>query len=328
MKKERGSMTEHFTNPAAVRGMRSRFAWQASAFSYLLVLLAAGFWATLGIFYKTLISTYGLPPLAIVFWRALIAAIALFLFLFTSRKDLLHIPRRDWPFFLFFGLIGVAAFYTIYVNAVALTGMGVAAVLMYTAPVWVTLLSVLFLGERLDGRKILALSLAVAGGALVGRVYDLDGVRLNQIGLLAGIGAGLGYGLYILFSKAAAQRRYNPWTTLAYALGLGALFLLPLQSAADLTRVLTNPPILVWLFGIGLLPTLGGGLAFNAALQRLPASNASIVATLEPVIATVLGWAIFAERLDALQILGGALIGSAVILLQLRTNNSLGRDHG
>lgn len=288
----------------------------SSSAGYLLVLVAAGFWATLGLFYKTLMGAYGFSPLAVVFWRCGIASLALFLALARRGERTLRVSGRDWPFFLLFGLIGVAAFFYVYIYSISLAGMGVAAVLMYTAPAWVALFSAAFLGERMNRRKACALALAVAGAALVGKVYHLAGARLNLAGLATGLGAGIGYACYILFSKTAAQRGYSPWATLAYALGLGALFLLPLQDLRELQRAIANPAIVAWLLAVGLVPTLGGGLAFNAALQSIPASNASILATLEPVIATLLGSAAFGERLGAWQIAGGLLIGSAVALLR------------
>jgi len=311
---------------------------------YGLALVAASLWATLGLFYHRL-ETHGLPRLTIVFFRAAIAALILFLALGwpfgfalrqacperrqrscrsrraqglaqdRRRRGWLKLERRDWLLFVSLGLVGVAAFYVVYIHAIGLTGMGVAAVLMYTAPAWVTLISVLFLKERLSGLKVGALLLACAGCALVGRVYDLDSVRLNLLGILAGLGAGLTYGLYTIFSKVA-QRRHTAWTTLAYALGLGALFMLPLQPLADVVHALTAPPIIFWLLMLGLVPTLVGGVAFNAALRRIPASNASIVATLEPAIAALLGWAFLGERLEAMQLLGAGLISVAVVVLQ------------
>jgi len=146
-------------------------------------------------------------------------------------------------------------------------------------------------------------------------VYDLAGVRLNLLGILAGLGAGLTYGLYTIFSKVA-QRDYTAWTTLVYALSLGTLFMLPWQDWADLGRALASPSALLWLFLLGLVPTLGGGLAFNEALRLVPASSASIIATLEPAIATILGWAFLGERLELLQLVGAGLILSAVVILQ------------
>lgn len=283
---------------------------------YGLVLLAAGLWGTIGLFYTALMNRYRLPALEVIFWRALIASAALFLIQGVRQRQALLIRRRDWPLFLGFGLLGVAGFYAIYIQAIALTGMGVAAVLMYTAPAWVTVFSLFLFGERLTARKIGALGLAVSGCALVGRAYDLAGVRLNLTGLLAGLGAGLGYGCYILFGKAASQRHYSAWTTMAYALGLGALCLLPLQEMESLRRTVGSLPTLGWLLVMGLVPTLGGAVAFNAGQHYLPASNASIIATLEPVIAAFLGWAVLGETLEGGQIAGASLILGAVVLLQ------------
>lgn len=283
---------------------------------YGLVLLAAALWATLGLFYKGLAAS-GLPLLTIVFFRAGVAALILFLILLWRDRDSLRLSGRDVLFFLAFGLVGVAAFYGVYIHAIDRAGMGVAAVLMYTAPIWVSLYSLLFLGERWTLRRGAALLLAVAGCALVGRAYDPTGIRLNGPGILAGLGAGLTYGAYTLFSKVA-QRRHTAWATLAWALGIGALFLLPLQSPSVLAGVLAHPSTLFWLMMLGVVPTLGGGLAFNLGLRRVPASNASIIATLEPVIAAVLGWAVWGERMEGPQMVGAALVLAAVVLLQPR----------
>lgn len=67
------------------------------------------------------------------------------------------------------------------------------------------------------------------------------------------------------------------------------------------------------------MPTLGGGLAFNLGLRRVPASNASIVATLEPVIAAALGWAVWGERMEWPQVVGAGLVLGAVVVLQRKT---------
>jgi len=286
---------------------------------YGLALVAAGLWATLGLIYHRL-ESYGLPRLTIAFFRALVAALILFPILGWRQPRWLRVERRDWLLFTALGLFGVAAFFVVYIYAIALTGMGVAAVLMYTAPAWVTLISAVFFEEPLDRLKVGALLLACVGCALVGRVYDLDSVRLNWWGILAGLGAGLTYGLYTIFSKVA-QRRYTSWGTLAYALGLGVLFMLPLQSPASVARALTEPAVLLWLAVLGIFPTLVGGVAFNAALRRVPASDASIVATVEPAIAALLGWACLGEQLEGLQLLGAGLILAAVVTLQRRIGN-------
>jgi drug/metabolite transporter (DMT)-like permease len=108
----------------------------------------------------------------------------------------------------------------------------------------------------------------------------------------------------------------RPGPLMPVALGLGFSPLAP--SKADGITPFSGQPTNDGLVGQpGYVPTLGGGLAFYAGLQRLPAVITSIMATLEPVVATTLGWIIFSERLDLPQIISGRLVVGSVILVQL-----------
>lgn len=284
------------------------------AVGYAQVMGAAALWATLGLFYTGFIDVYGVPPLGVAFYRAILGFTLLLLVLMIARPRWLRIAARDLPLFALFGLLGVAAFFITYVYAIHLTGMAVAVVLMYTAPAWVTVIAWRLFGEGLGRVKLVALGLAFGGCALVARVTDPSQIRLNLLGVLCGLGAGLTYGLYTIFNKIAV-RRYSPWTVMLYALGFGALFLLPLQSAA-VFRPLRQPALIFWLLMLAIGPTLGAALLHSMSLQRLPASVVSIVATLEPAIATALAWLFLGERLGVDQILGGVFILSGVLLLQ------------
>jgi DME family drug/metabolite transporter len=281
---------------------------------YVLVLVAATLWATLGIIFKALINDYGLARITIAFFRASLPAVILFAALALRQPRSLCIAARDVPFFIAFGLFGIAAFYISYITAIDLAGVSVAAVLLYTAPAWVAAISAIFLGEPLTKRKVVAVALATIGCALVARVYDLRGLQLNWLGILAGLSAGLSYALYSVFNKAGL-RQYDGWTVLAYGLLFGAVFLAPLQSLPLLVDALRQPGAVVWLLALALGPTLGSGLAFNAGLRYAPVSSASIVATLEPVIASLLAFAVLGERLDPGQLFGGVLILVAVVSL-------------
>lgn len=282
---------------------------------YVLALTAAVLWATLGLFY-THLAGHGLSLITIVFLRAGIGAVLLFLyFVATGQRRRLVFERRDWPLMVGLGFFAVALYYT-YASAISLAGMGVAAVLMYTAPAWVTLMGLVLRGERMSWRKAAALVLAGAGCALVGKVYDLTNLRLNLPGILAGLATGLAYAIYIVLSKIV-QQRYGPWTVLFYALAFGSVMLAPLQSVATHAGTLATMPAPVVLLGLAIIPTLGGGAAFNAALGELPASEATILGTLEPAVAALLGWAFLGERVAGLQMVGAALILGAVVVLQV-----------
>ena len=288
---------------------------------YGLILVAAALWGALGIIFKALISDYGLSRITIAFFRAFLSAAILFAALAFRRPSLLHIAARDVLFFAAFGLFGIAAFYSVYVTAIDLAGMSVSAVLLYTAPAWVALISAVFLGEKITPVKLVAVMLAMAGCALVARVYDVRGLRLNGLGILAGLGAGLTYALYSVFNKVGL-RRHDGWTVLAYGLLAGSVFLAPLQSPELLAAALRQPGAVAWLLVMAVGPTLGAGLSFNAGLRYVQVSSASVVATLEPVIASLLAFTFLHERLDLAQLMGGGLILAAVIFLTRASSSS------
>lgn len=286
---------------------------------YLLVWLAAALWAGLGPIYKLLMG-FGIPPLTVVTFRAALAALILAGWTLARQRSLggLRIAREDWPLMLSYGAIGIACFYAAYIYAVQLTGVAVAVVLMYTAPAWVALIAWWRLGEGMDGPRALALLCALAGCVLVAQAYDPTALRLNAMGVLCGLGSGLGYGLYSVFNKLAL-RRYVPTTVQFYGFAIGTGFLALSQSPASLLMPLRSPWLLGGLVLMAIGPTLGGGLAYAAGVRRLPVSVASLVATLEPALATLFGYLLFGEVLRPGQWIGACLILAAAILLRPST---------
>lgn len=274
---------------------------------YVLVGLAACLWGTLGLFFRTLHDGYGLSALTVAFLRAGIAALVLTPTVLVVRPTLLRVSRKDLVFFLFYGLAGVAAFYFLYVQAVIQTSVTTAVVLLYTAPAFVTLMAWRAWGEPLTRQKILALSVAFAGCALVARAYDPAQLRLNVLGLVLGLGAGFTYALYTVLSKSALRQHAN-WTALTYALLFGTLFLAPLQSPAGFAPLTHSVGAWLVLLGLAVGPTLGSLMLYNAGLEKVPASNASLVAMLEPVVASGLAFMFLGERLEPLQWMGGAMV--------------------
>jgi len=288
---------------------------QAAQRGYLLVLTAACLWATIGLFYRGLVDDYGLSRQAVVAFRAGIAAVALLIGLAVGRPALLRIKLRDLPFFLAFGAIGVAGFYLAYIGAITSGSVAQAAVLLYTAPIWIALWSTFYDHERLEGRRILALVLAVAGCALVAQAYDPSQLRLNAAALIYGLLSGVTYAAYSLWSAAGTRHGYNAWTVVLYSLGIGAIILFASTPVRDTLEALRSPASWPLLIGVGVLPSLLAPICFTLGLQHVRTSSASILATLEPVVAAALAWAVLAESLAPLQLVGGACVLLAVLIL-------------
>lgn len=287
----------------------------ASAKGYTLVLLAAALWGTMGVFYKVLIEGYEMTPLAVASMRSLWGGLILCAAIVVVKRTLLRIHRRDLPLLIAYGVVGVAGFFVAYAYAVALTGVAVAAVLLYTAPAWVGLIAWRWLGESMHTRVVVALLMTLAGSVLVAGLYDLASLRVNALGILAGLGAGLGYALWSVFNKMAVQR-YSAWTVQTYGLLIGAATLLLVVPTAQRATPDTLRAAWPWLLAMALGPTLGGALSYSLGVRWIPVSIASIVATLEPVIAMGLAFVLFDERLTVPQLVGSGLIIGAVVLLR------------
>jgi DME family drug/metabolite transporter len=286
---------------------------------YLLVLVAATLWASIGVFYKFLIDDYGLQPLAAAALRGCAGGLILLASLLILRVDL-RVARMHWPGFVAYGVFGVALFFVCYVNAINLTGVAVAAVLMYTSPAWVAFISWRWLGERLGRRGLMALGLALVGAALVARIYNPAALQAADqgggwLGVFFGLAAGLTYGLYSVFNKVLV-RHHRPWVVQVYGLLIGAGVLVLLVPGDELAKGWATPQAAALIIGMGLIPTLLASLAFAIGVQWVPVSLAAIVATFEPAVATLFGYLFFAERLEPLQWAGAACILAAVLLLR------------
>ncbi len=275
----------------------------------ILVAGAGALWGTIGIAAKGAFR-YGISPSEVALWRAGGAFVVLLAVAILVRRDALRIAPRDLLLFAAYGSIGVAVFMTVYLTAIRLSTVAAAAMLLYTAPAWVTLLARIFFREPLTRQKVAAVLLTVTGSALVVRAYAPAALRLNLGGVLAGLAAGLTYALYSIFGKQAL-RRYDPFTTVLYGLGFGTGFLLlalrrwpALPSAAAL-------PVVLYLI---LAPTVFAYLLYTGGLRMMEAGRASIVATVEPVVAAVLGFLLLGELLDGWQWFGGALVLAGVVL--------------
>lgn len=293
-------------SPAAVAGQTVK--------GYLLVLAAATMWGSIGIFYTFIINDNGLSPLSAVMARGTVACAILFGGLALFRRDLLRVQKRDLPYFAAMGLITVTLVFTLYAYAITLVGVSVAAVLQYTAPAFVTVIAWRFYRESLNREKIIALILALAGVVLIAELYDTATVQLNIVGVACGLTTGLCFGLYSIFNKRAVKR-YSAWTVITYNLGFGMLFLAFVQMPAAIRETAAAPGAWPYIVAMAILATVLPHGLYVSGLAHVPASTASIMATWEPAMATILAYTVLGETLDSLQMLGALAIILGVILL-------------
>ena len=285
-----------------------------------LILLAGCFWGSMGIFVRRL-TDYGFSSIQIVAIRVTLAALIFCMLLLIKDPSGFRISVKDIPLFLGLGFGSILFFTVCYFTAITMMPLSTAAILLYTSPIWIMLMSVLFFREKLTGRKLLALALAFAGCVLVSGV---SGEGMTLPGLLVGLGSGIGYGLYSILGTVAL-RRYSPFTVTTYTFvfaALGAwLICRPAEMLAKFAAAPDLPGLVFFCFLTALVTAVIPFLAYTLGLQTVEASRAGILATVEPLVATLIGVAVFSEPLTLLSGLGILLILAAVVLLNGKTES-------
>jgi drug/metabolite transporter (DMT)-like permease len=275
---------------------------------YLFIVVAALLWGVIGPVSR-LAFEQGLTPMEVAFWRAVLAWVC-----FGSHAALsgrVKVRARDLPALAVFAVTGVTLFYGSYQLAVNKGGAALAAVLLYTAPAWVTVLARLFFKEALTPLKLAALGMTLCGvvGVSFGASRQLPGIGLEPAAFAWGLTAGFCYALYYIFGKHFSGR-YNSPTIFLYILPLGALLLLP-----KVTFVHKTPMAWMALAALAFFSTYLAYYFYYAGLKTIEASRAAITATLEPVIAGVVAYFWWEETFSLSGYFGGALILCSVLLI-------------
>ncbi len=155
----------------------------------LLIIAAGIFWGSMGIFVRELTELVGFSSIQIVCVRLIVAAIAFSLILLVKEPGGFKIQPRDIPLFLGLGLCSILFFSTCYFTAIRMMTLSVAAILLYTSPIWVMLMSVLLFHEKITGRKLLALALSFAGCICVSGIASGSG-GITPAGIVIGLCSG------------------------------------------------------------------------------------------------------------------------------------------
>lgn len=273
----------------------------------LCVLLAGVLWGCMGIYVRVL-NAAGLFTMNIVFLRALVTTILLGAFLLVTNRSLLRIRWKDIWCFFGTGLCSIVFFNFCYFKAITVTSLAVASILLYTAPAIIMVLSFFLFGEVFTKRKVLSLLMTFVGCVLVtGVLTDPGNVTLQ--GILLGMGAGLGYALYSIFGRYALDLGYHTLTITFYTFliaTIGSMF--ATDATGSLRIAVENPAAGLVSLLLGLLATVLPYLVYTLGLQHMDNSRAAILASIEPVTATMIGVLIYKETLTVFGLAGAVIV--------------------
>ena len=283
----------------------------------LLIILAACFWGSMGIFVRKL-GEHGFSSIQIVSIRITIAALVFCIILLIKDRTGFRISPRDIPLFLGLGLGSILFFTVCYFSAIAIMSLSTAAILLYTSPIWIMLMSMLFFHEKMNSRKLVALVLAFTGCVLVS---GISGDGMTVTGILLGLGAGFGYGLYSILGTIAL-RKYSPYTVTTYTFVVAAMGSWIICQPVDLIskfKAAGSPSgLLLFCILTAILTAVIPFLFYTLGLRTVEAGRAGILATIEPLVATVIGMICFSEPVTILSGAGIVLILTAVVILNCK----------
>jgi drug/metabolite transporter (DMT)-like permease len=294
------------------------------ALGYLFTLAAAGFFAVNGTV-STLALQAGIPPTRLTALRCTGAAIGLLVVLAVVSPQRLRVRRAEIPFLAAFGVVGVALTQFLYYVAIGRLPVGIALVFEMTAPVFIALYVWLVRGEQVRSRLWVALLLSLSGLVLVAEVWR-GGGSLDVVGVVAGFAAALCLATYYLMGERGTVTR-DPVTLTCWSFVAAALFwsLAAPWWAFD-AAVLGEPvPVSIgaarlplWLL-VAWIVVLGAIVPFwlsIAALRHFSPTTAGLVATVEPVFASVVAWLWVEQVLTGWQVAGGAVVLTGIVLAQ------------
>lgn len=282
----------------------------------ILIIIAGLFWGSMGIFVRHL-NGLGFSSIQVACLRLTTAGILFALILLIKDRKGFKIALRDIPLFLALGLVSILFFTCCYFTAIRLMTMSTAAILLYTSPIWVMVLAIIFLKEKFTIQKLIALILAFAGCVLVSGF----GGKVTVVGILVGLGSGLGYGLYSIFGTFALKK-YSPYTVTCYTFliaGLGSIFVSnPVDLVSKISSIENKPALFGFVLLTAVVTAVIPFLLYTLGLNMTTAGKAAVLATVEPAAATLFGFFVMKETVGPVAIAGILLVFAAIIVLSLR----------
>ncbi len=280
---------------------------------YILNIISGLLFATSCIFVHFL-SPFGFTSMQMTAMRGIVAGVIMAICVLLYDKKKFKTKLKELGLFFASGVFMFLISYFYYAS-MELTTTATAVVLMYTAPIFVTIYSVLFFGEKMTGKKLGALACMIVGAALVSGI--IGGMKFNALGIIFGLLSGISYSVYNILIKVEMRRKDDPMTAMLYcyiAMGVCSLF------AADFPKMGTitsqNPlVILPLILGIGIFTCVLPYFLYTLSLKALPAGTASAMGMIDPMAATIYSVLFFKEPLTIASLCGIILIiGSAIVL--------------
>ncbi|OPY21977.1 MAG: EamA-like transporter family protein [Methanomethylovorans sp. PtaU1.Bin093] len=285
--------------------------------SYFGLIVAFTVFSLSGIFLK---SIYGMPVGSVIYYRLIFGLLTLLVFMTLTGKldELLITSKRKYIFLM--GCTNTIMIYT-YFTAIQHVGVSIAALLLYTAPVYVTILSPLLLKENITTRDTIALLLSAMGILIAihpGGNFSPQAKEIYVLGIMLGLLSGISYALSTL-NYRYLRDTYTSTALLFWPTVVSLVLLSPYAS-------LVSPGILALnieeLILFGMIMTTFGSLLYYRSARYIKTQNLSVISLIEPVAGIFFGYLILHEQIFSYTLEGCACVLTGVALISTKHTTS------
>ena len=279
--------------------------------SSIFIIIAGILWGIISVFVTSL-KSIGFSSMEVVALRVIFSAIILLIYLLVTDRSKLKIKLKDIPLFCGTGICSIVFFNFCYFQSIEI----IPALLLYTAPIFVMFMSLFLFKENITVKKVISLLVTILGMCFLTGVFS-GKETITLEGFLYGLGAGFGYALYSIFGKLLLEK-YDSMTITAYTFVVASVAVIPFSGIIKDYNLMLNTESLLWSLGLALVCTILPFILYTKGLLKIEAGKASILATVEPFVAAIIGVAVFSESITVEKIIGMVLILFAIILLNIR----------
>ncbi|MFV0364323.1 MAG: DMT family transporter [Suipraeoptans sp.] len=288
-----------------------------------LILIASLLWASMGIVTRFVVGL-GYSTIQTASVRLIASALFFLIVLLITNRKLLKIELKDLKWFLLTGIVSLFLNNVSYAATVQRANLSVAVVLLYTAPFFVMIMSIIFFKEKITINKIAALFISFIGCIFVVGLSDSsvtkDGVLIT---VLIGLVSGFSYGTYTIISKILLKK-YESLTVAAFSFFVAAIVSFILSNPSEIVSITIRNVDKLHLVVLGSIVSVALPYVFYSyALKYVESSKAPILASFEVVAASLYGVVIHKEVLTVTTVVGISLIIFAIVILQMKNTKTI-----
>ncbi len=289
---------------------------------YFLLILPPLFWAGNSVLARGIAEL--IPPVALSFWRWLLALVILLPFTWRHVRRDLPMIRKNWPTIAILGLLGIASFNTLLYTAAHTTTVINMTLTQAIMPAIILIISFFMFGEKVTRLQVAAVAMCVGGTGYViiqgdfGRLVQLEFVRGDLLMLLAVIF----YAFYSVFLRKSPPIHPLSFLTSTFTVGVAVLFPLLLWEQQAGAPYQVTLPILSSLIYLATFPSILAYLYWNRGVREIGANRAGLYINLIPLFAALLAILLLGERFQSYHLIGTAAICTGLLLFNLPTRRT------